>query len=167
MKFIHHSGSRNWQQVIKQKWWLNQQRAINCVENYLASNSDRQAMVRMPTGTGKTAVIATFAQLLADKPRCLVGAPWEYLVGQLQQELCERFWKKVDEDSNFTQAVRSIYAFNLFKCPESGTYSGRVAVHQPDVTGASERRFEVRRAAEARRSRCPVPDDPRQNDLNF
>jgi hypothetical protein len=51
MKFIKHSGSRTWQQVIKQKWWVNQQRAINCVENYLASNSDRQAMVRMPTGT--------------------------------------------------------------------------------------------------------------------
>jgi type I site-specific restriction endonuclease len=59
MKFIKHSGSRAWQQVIKQKWWLNQQRAINCAENYFASNSDRQPIVRMPTGTGKTAVIAT------------------------------------------------------------------------------------------------------------
>jgi superfamily II DNA or RNA helicase len=102
MKFIQHSGSRTWQQVIKQKWWLNQQRAISCVESYLASDSDRQAMVRMPTGTGKTAVIATLAQLLADRPRCLVVAPWEYLVGQLQQELHERLWKKVGEDSNFT-----------------------------------------------------------------
>jgi len=53
MKFIQHSGSRAWQQVIKQKWWLNQQRAINRVENYLASNSDRQAMVRMPTGQAR------------------------------------------------------------------------------------------------------------------
>jgi len=114
MKFIQHSGSRAWQQVIKQKWWLNQQRAINRVENYLASNSDRQAMVRMPTGTGKTAVIATLAQLLADKPRCLVVAPWEYLVGQLQQELHERFWKKVGEDSSFTPKPCQIFTPSTF-----------------------------------------------------
>jgi len=114
MKFIQHSGSRTWQQVIKQKWWLNQQRAISCVENYLASKSDRQAMVRMPTGTGKTAVIATLAQLLADKPRCLVVAPWEYLVGQLQQELQERFWKKVGEDLSFTPKPCQIFTPSTF-----------------------------------------------------
>ena len=114
MKFIQRSGSRTWQQVIKQKWWLNQQRAISRVENYLASNSDRQAMVRKPTGTGKTAVIATLAQLLSDKPRCLVVAPWEYLVGQLQQELHERFWRKVGEDSNFTPKQCEVFTPSAF-----------------------------------------------------
>jgi rhodanese-related sulfurtransferase len=93
---------------------VNQQRAINCVENYLASNSDRQAMVRMPTGTGKTAVIATLAQLLADKPRCLVVAPWEYLVTQLQREVCERFWQKVGEDSSFTPKPCEIFTPSRF-----------------------------------------------------
>ena len=126
MKFVQHSGSRTWQQVIKQKWWVNQQRAINCVENYLAGNSDRQAMVRMPTGTGKTAVIATLAHLLADKPRCLVVAPWEYLVSQLQRELRERFWQKVGEDSSFTPKPCEIFTPSTF--PKSVKAAGSAGV---------------------------------------
>ena len=102
MKFIPRAGSRTWQQVIEDKWWINQRRALDRMDAYLAAKSDRQAMVRMPTGTGKTAVIATLGQLLADKPRCLVVAPWENLVKQLRRELAERFWKKVGEDKSFT-----------------------------------------------------------------
>ena len=102
MKLIAHSGGITWQQVIAEKWWTNQQRALKRMDAYLAAKSDRQAMVRMPTGTGKTAVIATLAQLLADKPRCLLVAPWENLVKQLQRELAERLWKKVGEDKSFT-----------------------------------------------------------------
>src|SRR5271166_2782222 len=103
MKFIRHSGTRTWKQANEQKWWINQREAIGCIDAYLAANIDRQAMVRMPTGTGKTAVIATLAQLLVDRPCCLVVAPWENLVRQLQRELFERFWKKVGEDSSFTR----------------------------------------------------------------
>lgn len=101
MKFIPHTGSRTWQQVIEDKWWINQRRALDRMDSYLAAKSDRQAMVRMPTGTGKTAVIAALGQLLAGKRRCLVVAPWENLVKQLRWELAERFWKKIGEDKSF------------------------------------------------------------------
>ena len=109
MKFIRHSGTRTWKQAIEQKWWINQREAIGCIDAYLAANIDRQAMVRMPTGTGKTAVIATLAQLLLDRPCCLVVAPWENLVRQLQRELFERFWEKVGEDSSFTRKPCKIF----------------------------------------------------------
>jgi Type III restriction enzyme, res subunit len=102
MKFIPHAGNRTWQQVIDDKWWINQRGALARMDAYLAAKSDRQAMVRMPTGTGKTAVIAALGQLLADKPRCLVVAPWENLVKQLRRELAQRFWAKVGEETSFT-----------------------------------------------------------------
>lgn len=114
MKFIQRSGSQNWQQVIEQKWWVNQKRAIALMDGYLADKSDRQAMVRMPTGTGKTAVIATLAQLVADKRRCLVVAPWEYLVKQLRLELLGRFWRKVGEQSSFTPKPCEIFTPSSF-----------------------------------------------------
>lgn len=98
MNFIPHLNGNDWAQVIKQKWWINQQNAVEVMANYLASKSDRQAMVRMPTGTGKTVVIATLAQLSQDYPCCLVVAPWENLVKQIQRELRDRLWKKVGED---------------------------------------------------------------------
>lgn len=101
MKFISHAGKRTWQQVIDDKWWINQKAALSRMDAFLAANSNQQAMVRMPTGTGKTAVIATLAQLLADKPRCLVVAPWENLVKQLSRELAQRFWTKVGEETSF------------------------------------------------------------------
>lgn len=114
MKFIPHAGKRTWQQVIERKWWINQRRALTCIDGYLAAKSDRQAMVRMPTGTGKTAVIATLAQLLTDKPRCLVVAPWENLVKQLQRELAARFWTKVDEDKSFTPKPCKVFTPSSF-----------------------------------------------------
>lgn len=114
MKFIRHAGNRTWKQVIEEKWWMNQRRALERMDFYLQANSDRQAMVRMPTGTGKTAVIATLGQLLADKRRCLVVAPWENLVRQLQWELAERFWQKIDEGKNFTPKLCKIFTPTSF-----------------------------------------------------
>ncbi len=114
MKLIPHAGSRTWQQVIEGKWWINQRRALDRMDSYLAAKSDRQAMVRMPTGTGKTAVIAALAQLFASKPRCLVVAPWENLVKQLRCELAERFWKKIGEDKSFMPKPCKVFTPSSF-----------------------------------------------------
>ena len=114
MKLIPRAGSRTWQQVIEDKWWINQRRALDRMDAYLSAKSDRQAMVRMPTGTGKTAVIAALGQLLADKPRCLVVAPWENIVEQLRREVAERFWKKIGEDKGFTPRSCKVFTPSTF-----------------------------------------------------
>lgn len=114
MKFISHVGNRTWRQVIDVKWWVNQRAALDRMDAYLAAGSDRQAMVRMPTGTGKTAVIATLAQLLADKQRCLVVAPWENLVRQLRSEFADRFWLKVGEEKSFTPRQCKVFTPSSF-----------------------------------------------------
>lgn len=62
MKFIKHLDGNSWESVIRKKWWPNQQRAVKLAGDYLDAKKDQQAMIRMPTGTGKTVVIATLAQ---------------------------------------------------------------------------------------------------------
>ena len=78
MKFIKHLNGKNWKKVIDAKWWPNQKEAVAVVAKYFEANTEQQAMIRMPTGTGKTVVIATLAQLCEDYPRVLVVAPSEY-----------------------------------------------------------------------------------------
>jgi len=111
MRFIKRLGGKSWSEVIEAKWWPNQKKAVEVAGNYLDAQPDQQAMIRMPTGTGKTVVIATLAQLLADYRQVLVVAPWENLVGQLEREISGRLWAKLGESASFearvTNPVRS------------------------------------------------------------
>src|SRR5262245_25628383 len=66
-------------------------------------------MIRMPTGTGKTVVIGTLAQLLDDYQRVLVVAPWEHLVGQLEREISVKLWAKLRESTSLI--ARSTHVF--------------------------------------------------------
>jgi hypothetical protein len=62
MTFIKHLNGKSWKSVIEAKWWPNQRKAVELAGDYLDAKKDHQAMIRMPTGTGKTVVIATLAQ---------------------------------------------------------------------------------------------------------
>ena len=53
MKFIKHLNGKNWKAVIDAKWWPNQKKAVEVAGDYLDAKKDQQAMIRMPTGTGK------------------------------------------------------------------------------------------------------------------
>lgn len=109
MKFIRHLNGKTWKAVIDAKWWPNQKKAVEVVADYLAAETGQQAMIRMPTGTGKTVVIATLAQLLEDFPRALVVAPWENLVGQLEREISSRLWAKVGEATSLAARPTKVF----------------------------------------------------------
>jgi superfamily II DNA or RNA helicase len=109
VKFIKHLNGKSWKAVIDAKWWPNQREAVEVAGDYLDAKIDQQAMIRMPTGTGKTVVIATLAQLLEDYKRVLVVAPWESLVGQLKREISAKWWTKVGESASL--AARSTEVF--------------------------------------------------------
>jgi superfamily II DNA or RNA helicase len=109
MRFIKRLGGKSWSEVIEAKWWPNQKKALEVVGNYLDAQPDQQAMVRMPTGTGKTVVIATLAQLLADYQQVLVVAPWENLVGQLEREISVRLWTKLGESASFAARATKVF----------------------------------------------------------
>lgn len=50
------------------------------------------ALVRMPTGTGTSGVIALAAQELVSAKDVLLLTPWDALVEQLADDVASRFW---------------------------------------------------------------------------
>jgi superfamily II DNA or RNA helicase len=109
MKYIKHLNGRSWRSVIEKKWWPNQRKALELASDYLDAKEDQQAMIRMPTGTGKTVVIATLAQLLEDYQRVLVVAPWENLVGQLEREISAKLWVKLGEATSLNPRPTKVF----------------------------------------------------------
>ena len=76
--------------------WAPQRRAVAVCLAYLgarsAQSTSETALVKMPTGTGKTAVIATLACALPDVRRTLIITPQRALVDQLLDDVRWRFW---------------------------------------------------------------------------
>jgi superfamily II DNA or RNA helicase len=81
--------------AVALKLWPHQVQAIKVVKTYLSSGSKGSALVRMPTGSGKTGVIACLAQYLSGSGCVVVVAPWKQLVTQTVDEVATAFWAKV------------------------------------------------------------------------
>lgn len=76
--------------------WPHQVRAIDLIRGYFAAAPERgSALVRMPTGTGKSGVIAVTAHELVQGGHTLVLAPWDALVDQLGRDISVRFWARI------------------------------------------------------------------------
>ena len=82
--------------------WLPQRRAVAFVHAYMAARNllplkqqKEAALIKMPTGTGKTAVIATLACASAITSRTLIITPRAALVQQLRRDLGHRFWQRL------------------------------------------------------------------------
>jgi superfamily II DNA or RNA helicase len=70
--------------------WPHQREAIEMLVGFLAPRSGapgQSALVRMPTGTGKSVVIAFAAQYLVTSADVLVLTPWDVLVEQLEADM--------------------------------------------------------------------------------
>lgn len=78
--------------------WEHQKRAVETVDHYMRADSDGSALIRMPTGTGKTGVIATVARALPNIENVLILTPWAALRKQLEKDLSARFWSKIGFD---------------------------------------------------------------------
>lgn len=81
--------------------WLPQRRAAEFAQAYLAccaatgAAAPEAALVKMPTGTGKTAVIAALACASPNIQRTLIITPREALVEQMRRDLSYRFWDRL------------------------------------------------------------------------
>jgi superfamily II DNA or RNA helicase len=78
--------------------WEHQQKAVQTISDYIEAESDGSALIRMPTGTGKTGVIATVARCLPNIQNVLVLTPWAALRKQLERDLNNRFWSRIGVD---------------------------------------------------------------------
>lgn len=86
---------------LPRRLWSHQRRAVETVDGYLngSAQAGRSALITMPTGTGKTGVIASSVAF----PRSLQGhrlvlTPWDALVRQLIRDIDQRFWDRVGEE---------------------------------------------------------------------
>jgi superfamily II DNA or RNA helicase len=73
--------------------WDHQRAAIGFAVNRLRGSHPRKAvLLRMPTGTGKTGVIAVLSVAIPQPGWSLVLTPWKNLCDQLVQDVGARFW---------------------------------------------------------------------------
>jgi len=82
------------------------------VERFLSSQKGAKgpsALVRMPTGTGKSGVIAVSAQELVLGADVLLLTPWDALVEQLADDVASRFWSRIGAPVPSGKEVARIY----------------------------------------------------------
>jgi superfamily II DNA or RNA helicase len=87
-----------WKDIVL---WGHQVTAVETIQSYLASFSTHttSALIRMPTGSGKTVVMAVVSQLLQQVDSVLIVAPWAQLTEQLDKEISDRVWNKLKVDA--------------------------------------------------------------------
>ncbi|WP_306912796.1 MULTISPECIES: DEAD/DEAH box helicase [unclassified Arthrobacter] len=84
---------------LRETLWDHQKTAVSTVSTYLSTGRlEGAALISMPTGTGKTAVIAAAAaEAVRDHGRnVLVLTPWTALVRQLKNDLQGRLWERLE-----------------------------------------------------------------------
>ena len=91
--------------------WPHQLAALDLITRFIAARHGRAgkaALVRMPTGTGKSGVIAVASQYLAQGD-ILVLTPWDALVDQLTRDIRTRFWDRIGAESPTGKPVERIF----------------------------------------------------------
>lgn len=107
--------------------WPHQHAALDTVDKYFASSSVRACLVNMPTGTGKTGVMAAISCQRAYEQAVLVVCPSAALVEQLSSQLKDRFWDKIDAAPEWKpDEVWTILPSNIQKLTEDlDTHNGK------------------------------------------
>lgn len=86
---------------LKAALWPHQVEAVRAMARYLSdfdTRHPRAGLVHMPTGSGKTAVIASLARCLTDRGIVVVVAPRIGLRDQLARDIRERFFRHAGVD---------------------------------------------------------------------
>jgi hypothetical protein len=94
--------------------WEHQREAINFVLDRLRGPHPRKAaLVLMPTGTGKTGVIAVLSIAVPETGWSLILTPWKNLCDQLVEDLETRFWAARKWSPSAKPKVERLYPKNL------------------------------------------------------
>ena len=94
--------------------WEHQKEAINFALDRLRGPHPRKAaLLRMPTGTGKTGVIAVLSIVVPETGWSLVLTPWKNLCDQLVEDLETRFWAARKWSPSTKPKVERLYPKNL------------------------------------------------------
>ncbi|MEX2440466.1 MAG: DEAD/DEAH box helicase family protein [Actinomycetota bacterium] len=129
---------------IPSSFWPHQRAAIETAEGYLsdAQRGNTACLITMPTGTGKTGVIAGIVGLLPGiRGHRLVLTPWDALVRQLIDDLSSRFWKRIPDLDPPDLSVRRFPSSTDISAMESAP-DGTVFVATIAAISVLERRSE-------------------------
>ena len=92
--------------------WDHQRKAIEIVLRYVDAfrkgKTAGAALVQMPTGAGKTGVIATLARCVQQITCVLVVTPRVALRGQLERDLSGRFFAHLEKNQQEFQRMSSL-----------------------------------------------------------
>lgn len=98
--------------------WPHQRGALSVVSSFIHARRVRggaSALIRMPTGTGKSGVIAVAAQRLVNDGDVLLLTPWDALVEQLTSDVRERFWRRIGAEPPVTKLICRVYPSTVGK----------------------------------------------------
>ena len=102
--------------------------ALESIENFLGSGQSdgKSFIVSMPTGSGKSGVIAFLAQdRVSEAGDVLLLCPWDALASQLSDDVGARFWNHADVDaSSMLSPIRLV---------PSTARAAMEAAHQPTI----------------------------------
>lgn len=97
-------------QGLSDKFWPCQRRAIAFALKYLRKPLKSEvALVRMPTGTGKTGIVAALTVALPPTQWSLVLTPWKNLCGQMILDLESKFWRSTGWSPPVVPKVLQLY----------------------------------------------------------
>jgi len=79
--------------TVRKKLWKHQRNALDFAVDHL-NRTDSPCLIRMPTGTGKTGIIACLT-MLSNRNSSLVLTPWAHLRNQMVSDLKKGFWDTI------------------------------------------------------------------------
>lgn len=124
-------GSTDWKSL---PLWPHQIRAVEMIEAYLASGKSGSALVRMPTGSGKSGIITILTRCLGGIGDALVLCPHEMLRDQLIDDIKQRFFANIAADnSRWPKAVKLLLpsgATTALKTAGTTVYVGTIQTLQ-------------------------------------
>ncbi|RJS53923.1 hypothetical protein CJ480_19790 [Bacillus subtilis] len=108
-------GSIIWEQRsrISSKLRDYQIKAIETSLSYIKSSSDKQALIKMPTGTGKTFVIGVLSLLIKGCNNVLIVSPSSAIREQLYKEVKKKLWKKMNIDMEIKKSIERLFPKNV------------------------------------------------------
>lgn len=82
--------------LISNKILIEQKEALEKLDEYLSDNEEKSfALIKMPTGTGKTGVIAYVSHAFDNYKNILIITPNNQLPKQIKNEISLDFWNKI------------------------------------------------------------------------
>jgi len=95
--------------------WRHQVTAVEMIEDYLAASVSGSALVRMPTGSGKSGIIAVASRCLPNVINALVVCPHEMLRDQLAEDVKQRFFDNIGVPNTQCQKDVRILLISLLR----------------------------------------------------